>query len=105
MDEEQHAGPHGAVSKRVRSRAFVISTPLDGRLTVRLTSSASKAKFRLDVLSPNAKSLAGASGKNKTVSTTICGERALRVRVNRVSGAGAFKLAISPSLSVFLTRS
>lgn len=85
----------GSVSASAKSRAFVISTPLDGRLTVRLTSSAAKAKFRLDVLSPNAKSIAGASGKNKTVSTTICGDRALRVRVNRVSGAGHFKLSIS----------
>ena len=57
----------GSVSASAKSRAFVISTPLDGRLTVRLTSSAAKAKFRLDVLSPNAKSIAGASGKNKTV--------------------------------------
>jgi hypothetical protein len=85
----------GFVSASAKSRAFVISTPLDGRLTVRLTSSAAKAKFRLDVLSPNAKSIAGASGRNKNVSTAICGERALRVRVNRVSSAGAFKLTIS----------
>jgi hypothetical protein len=85
----------GSISASAKSRAFVISTPLDGRLSVRLTSSAAKAKFRLDVLSPNAKSLAGASGKNKTVSTAICGERALRVRVNRLSGAGVFKLSIS----------
>ena len=85
----------GSVSASAKSRAFVVSTPFDGRLTVKLTSSAAKARFRLDVLSPNAKSIAGASGKNKTVSSTICGERALRVRVNRISGAGAFKLSIS----------
>jgi hypothetical protein len=85
----------GSVSSRAKSRAFVISTPLDGRLTVKMTSSAAKAKFRLDVLSPSAKSLAGAAGKNKTVSTEICGDRAVRVRINRISGAGAFKLTIS----------
>lgn len=84
----------GSVSARAKSRAFVISTPLDGRLTVKLSSSA-QARFRFDVLSPSAKSLAGKSGKNLTVSTTVCGERALRLRVNRLSGAGAFKLAIS----------
>ena len=85
----------GSVSAAAKSRAFVISTPLDGRLTVRMTSAAAKAKFRLDVLSPSAKSLAGASGKNKTVSTEICGQRAVRVRVNRLQGTGAFKLTIS----------
>ena len=84
----------GSVSAKAKSRAYVVSTPLDGRMSVRLTSSA-KAKFRLDVLSPNARSIGHASGKNATASATICGERALRVRVNRVSGAGAFRLAIS----------
>ncbi len=84
----------GSVSAKSKSRAFVVSTPLDGRMSVRLTSSA-KAKFRLDVLSPNARSIGHASGRNATASATICGERALRVRVNRVSGAGAFRLTIS----------
>ena len=85
----------GSVSASAKSRAFVISTPLDGRLNVKMTSRAANAKFRLDVLAPSAKSLAGASGKNKTVSTEICGDRAVRVRVNRISGVGAFKLTIS----------
>jgi len=84
----------GSVSAKAKSRAYVVSTPLDGRMSVRLTSSA-KAKFRLDVLSPSARSIGHASGRNATASATICGERALRVRVNRVSGAGAFRLAIS----------
>jgi hypothetical protein len=84
----------GSVSARAKSRAFVVSTPLDGRMSVRLTSSA-KAKFRLDVLSPNAKSIGHASGRNVTASATVCGERALRLRVNRVTGAGAFRLTIS----------
>jgi hypothetical protein len=84
----------GSVSASAKSRAFVVSTPLDGRLSVRLTSSA-KAKFRLDVLSPNAVSIGHSSGKNASASATVCGERAVRLRVNRVTGAGAFKLAIS----------
>jgi hypothetical protein len=84
----------GAVSARVKSRGFVVPTLLDGRFSVRLTSSA-KAKFRLDILSPTSKSLAHRSGKSPSASALVCGERALRVRVNRVSGAGAFRLAIS----------
>jgi hypothetical protein len=84
----------GSVSKAVNSRSFVVSTPLDGRFSVRLSSSA-KATFRLDVLSPSATRLAKRSGKNVSASTTVCGQRALRIRVNDVSGAGAFKLTIS----------
>jgi hypothetical protein len=84
----------GAVSSSTKSRSFVIQTPLDGRLTVRMSSSA-RVSFRLDVLSPTATRLAQASGRNVSASAAICGQRALRVRVNRVSGAGAFKLAIS----------
>ncbi len=52
----------GSVSKAAKSRAFTISTPLDGRITVRLTSSA-KAKFRLDILSPNAAASATPPGR------------------------------------------
>jgi hypothetical protein len=84
----------GSVSKSVKSRSFVVSTPLDGRIAVRLTSSA-KAKFRLDILSPQAASLGHASGKKASARATVCGDRALRVRVARLSGSGAFKLAIS----------
>jgi hypothetical protein len=84
----------GSVSKRTKSRAFVVSTPLDGRMSVRLTSAA-KARFRLDILSPAGNRLGRASGRNISASTTVCGDRALRVRVNRLSGAGAFRLAIS----------
>jgi hypothetical protein len=84
----------GSVSASAKSRAFVISTPLDGRMSVRLTSSA-KATFRLDILSPSSVSLGHGSGKNASASTTICGVRAVRVRVKRVSGSGAFNLAVS----------
>ena len=61
----------------------------DGGVGLELT------EFRLYVLSPNAVSIGHASGKNATASATVCGDRALRIRVNRLSGAGAFKLAIS----------
>jgi len=84
----------GSVSKRVKTRAFTVSTPYDGRMTVRLTSSA-KAKFRLDILSPTSNSLGHASGRNASAGATVCGQRAVRLRVKDVSGAGAFRLAIS----------
>ena len=84
----------GSVSKSAPSRAFVVSTHFDGRVAVTLRSSAT-AKFRLDILSPNSVSIGHASGKNVSARGTVCGERALKVRVKRLSGAGAFRLAIS----------
>jgi len=84
----------GSVSRSAKSRSYVVSTPLDGRVRVSLRSSA-KAKFRVDILSPNAVSIGHATGRNGLATATVCGDRALRVRVNRVSGSGAFKLAIS----------
>jgi hypothetical protein len=83
----------GSVSKSANSRSYVVSTPLDGRVKVTLRSSA-KAKFRLDILSPSATSLSHRTGRNTSDSTAICGERALKIRVSRVSGGGAFRLAI-----------
>ena len=35
------------------------------------------------------------AGKNKTVSTQMCGDRAVRVRIDRISGPGAFHLTLS----------
>jgi hypothetical protein len=84
----------GSVSKAAKSRSYVVPTPLDGRISVTLRSSA-KAKFRLDILSPSSTSLAHSTGRNTSDSATICGERAVKIRVNRVSGTGAFRLAIS----------
>jgi hypothetical protein len=84
----------GSVSKSVRTRAFSIQTPVDGRMSVRLISSA-KAKFRLDILSPTSTNLGHATGKNASAGATVCGQRAVRLRVKDVSGAGAFKLTIS----------
>jgi hypothetical protein len=84
----------GSVSTSAKSRSFAVPTPLDGRFSVRLSSSA-KATFRLDILSPTATRLAQATGRNASASTTVCGQRALKIRVTDVSGAGAFRLTIS----------
>nr|MBA3718590.1 hypothetical protein [Actinomycetota bacterium] len=84
----------GSVSKKTPLRSYVVSTPLDGSMKVSLRSSA-KATFRLDVLSPNLKSLGHATGKNAATSAIVCGDRGLQVRVTRVTGQGSFRLAIS----------
>ena len=76
----------GSVSKSVKTRAFSIQTPVDGWMTVRLTSSA-KAKFRLDILSPNSTSLGHASGRNVSTGATVCGQRVrLAARQRRERG-------------------
>jgi hypothetical protein len=84
----------GSVRKLRPSTSFVVSTPLDGSFRVALRSTA-KARFRLAVFRPSSARLASKTGRNASVSATVCGDRALRVRVSRVSGAGAFRLAIS----------
>lgn len=72
-----------------KMRTFVVSTPNDGRLTVKLRASASD---RLDLFAPSSSRLGHDSGKTASVSTTVCGQRALRVRI---SGSGSFRLTIA----------
>jgi hypothetical protein len=72
-----------------KTRSFIVSTPLDGRVTISLRAS---SRDKLDLFAPSSARLRHAIGKTASVSTTVCGQRALRVRV---SGAGSFRLAIS----------
>lgn len=76
----------GSVTK---SRMFIVSTPLDGRLKLTLRAS---ARLSLDLFAPSSKRLGHSAGKATSVSATVCGERALRVRV---SGKGSYSVAIS----------
>jgi hypothetical protein len=85
----------GTVNTRAKVRKFTISTPLDGRFKLTLRP-ATGERVSVDVLSPSSKRLAHAAGKKSlTASTTICGERALLVRVTRLAGAGTFRLALA----------
>ncbi len=79
----------GSVTRSRPTRTFVVSTPLDGRLTLTLRSS---SKEQLDLFAPSSSRLGHAAGRAASVSATVCGQRALRVRV---SGLGPFHLAIS----------
>jgi hypothetical protein len=81
----------GSVSRKARARSFAVATPLDGRLNVSVRPT-SRERLGLDVYAPSAKRLAHGGAK---ASLTICGQRAVRVRVRRVSGAGAFRLTVA----------
>jgi hypothetical protein len=57
---------------------------------------ARRERLALDVYAHAAKRLAHAAGKKRvSASARVCGQRTLEVRVKRLRGAGAFRLAIS----------
>jgi hypothetical protein len=76
-----------------RSRTFRVATPLDGTLRVTVRPPARSA-VRL-TLSAGSAVLARSTPAITTVQTTVCGQRSVAVRVDRVRGAGAFRLTIS----------
>jgi hypothetical protein len=76
-----------------RSRTFRVATPLDGTLRVTVRPAARSA-VRL-TLSAGSTVLARSSAAITTVQTTVCGQRSVSVRVDRIRGAGAFRLTIS----------
>jgi hypothetical protein len=82
-----------ALSKRVPSRTYTVSTPLDG--TFRTIMRAPRgARFTVSILSSSGTRLA-TGGSGASISTTVCGQRTLKVRVSRVAGAGSFRLQTS----------
>jgi hypothetical protein len=74
------------------TRSFPLSTPLDGSLNLTLTAPA-KMRLRLSLYDTARKVTVATGGRR--LSTTICGQRSLVVRVNRNAGAGRFSLSIS----------
>ena len=81
----------GSVSRTARARSFTVATPLDGRLNARVRAAGGE-RVRLDVYAPSGKRLVHGGAKT---SATICGQRAVRVRVRRVSGSGPFRLTVA----------
>jgi len=84
----------GSVRKGAAVRTFSVKTPLDGQLRVTLTA-AKGERVRLDVLSGSSTPLVRKLGRTISGSATICGQRTLRVRVTRVAGSGAFRVAVT----------
>ena len=82
---------------RATGRGFRIATPLDGTFRVTLTSPAN-SRFTLRVVDPASGKELGSStatGRVKTVETSMCGERTLQVQVKRQRGSGSFGLEVS----------
>jgi hypothetical protein len=77
------------------TRSFALATPLDGQLKITL-GAPSSARFRLSVYDTRRKTtVATARAGARTISTLICGQRSLSVRVTQVAGKGRFRLSIS----------
>jgi hypothetical protein len=81
-----YAGRFGARGSSVRN--FKIATPLDGNLSVSVQGDAG---VRLALYSGKKRIARGTA----STATTVCGSRALTLRVTRTSGSGAFKAAVS----------
>jgi hypothetical protein len=77
------------------TRTFSLATPLDGSLRITL-GAPSKARFRMSLYDPSQRQfVAIARAGVRTLSTSICGQRALTIRVTQVAGKGRFRLSIS----------
>ena len=88
------ASRRATLSRAARTRSFTFATPLDGSLKVTLRSSAG-LRVALDVYA-GSKRVARAVGTGTLVrSTTVCGARSYRVRVQELRGRGSFSLALS----------
>jgi hypothetical protein len=74
------------------TRTIRLATPLDGNLQLKLAAPA-KMRLRLTLVDTS-RNLAVATGGRK-LTTLICGQRALAVRVTRLAGAGTFRLSIT----------
>jgi hypothetical protein len=87
-----------ALSARVTSRTTRVATSLDGTFRATLTAPA-RSRFALELLTSSgrrlARSVTTVGSRVRSVTTTICGQRGLRLRVSRVSGAGTYSLAVA----------
>jgi hypothetical protein len=84
----------GSVTRTTRTRNYIISTQLDGTLKVTLRPSAG-TRLALDVYASSTRLVHAVGARTLTRSTTICGQRSLRVRVSAVRGTGTFRLAVT----------
>jgi hypothetical protein len=84
----------GSVTRKSRTRAYTVTTPLDGTLKLTLRTSRS-LRVSLDVFASSARVAHAAGAGTLGRSTTVCGTRAYRLRVTELKGRGSFQLAVS----------
>jgi hypothetical protein len=84
----------GRLTRTTRARTYTIPTQLDGTLTVTLRPSAG-TRLALDVYAASTRLVHAVGARSLSRSTTICGQRSLRVRVSAVRGSGTFRLVVA----------
>jgi hypothetical protein len=84
----------GSVTRKSRTRAYTVTTPLDGTLKLTLRTSRS-LRVSLDVFASSARVAHAAGPGTLGRSTTVCGTRAYRLRGTELKGRGSFQLAVS----------
>jgi hypothetical protein len=79
-------------------RTYTLATSLDGTLAVTLRAPA-HSRLSLNLVAGTGASLGATSttpsARARSVQTTICGTRSLRLRLTRVAGSGPFRIAVS----------
>jgi hypothetical protein len=76
------------LTRATRTRTYTIPTELDGALKVTLRPSAG-LRARAEVFAGSARLARG-----NAISTNVCGQRSLRIRVSRLAGSGSFTLTV-----------
>jgi hypothetical protein len=84
----------GRVTRATRVRTYTVATPLDGRFGVTLRAGGA-TRYSLDVLSGTTRLGHSAGARLLGSSTSVCGQRTLRIRVRALKGSGSFSLALS----------
>ncbi len=83
-------------TRTTRTRTFRVATPLDGTLTATVRAPRG-ARLELQVYA-GTRQLARvrtAKGASRRLTTTVCGDRSLRLRVRALAGAGALRLDVA----------
>jgi hypothetical protein len=80
----------GSFTRQGRGRAYTVASSLDGQVRVTLKTPRT-GKFAVTVGSSR---VAASGGGSRTLATTACGSRTLRLAVSRVSGFGAYRLTV-----------
>jgi hypothetical protein len=72
-------------------KRYIFTSSLDGRFAVKVTA-AKRTRVRLQVGTSSSTTTAGGS---RTMTSTLCGQRTVQVRVTRLSGKGGYTLSVA----------
>jgi len=81
-------------TRTARTRTYTVSTPLDGTMDLSLRPAAGE-RLSLDVYAAGKRIAHAAGARALARSTTVCGQRSYRIRIQALRGQGAFRLAVS----------